>query len=98
MVLTCSYGESAGRVAQLAAIERGPVQLDAVGIVAVLQVCSTLIGERSSTAGLRALVLRLVQGGCAWRSARLCSGARPSRWVTAIMMFICPSALPSERR
>ena len=58
MALTCGYGEPAGRVAQFAAVERGPVQLDAVGIVAVLQVCSTLIGERSSPAGLLALVLR----------------------------------------
>lgn len=44
----------AGR-GQLAAVERGPVQLDVVGTVAVLQVCSTSISERSSPAGLRAL-------------------------------------------
>src|SRR3569833_2735856 len=68
VALTCGYGEPAGCVVQLAAVERGPVQLDAVGIVAVRQVCSRSMGERSSPAGLRGLVLRLIQGGCAWRS------------------------------
>jgi hypothetical protein len=55
MVLTCGYGEPAGRVAQFAAVEHGPVQLDAVGRAVVLQVCSRLMGERSSPAGLRGL-------------------------------------------
>ena len=37
MALTCGYGEPADRVVRLAAVERGPVRLDAVGIVAVLR-------------------------------------------------------------
>src|SRR5438094_10679182 len=56
MPLTWCYGESAGRVAQLAAVERGLAPLNADGPVAALQICSTSIGERPSPAGLLGLV------------------------------------------
>jgi hypothetical protein len=74
MALTCGYGEPAGRVAQFAAVERGPAQLDAVGIVAVLRVCSTLIGESSLSAGVRGLFRD--SSGEAARSAQLGSHVR----------------------
>ena len=59
MALNCGYGETAGCVERLAAVKCNPAQLNAVGSVAVLQICSTLIGERPSSAGLLSLLLRL---------------------------------------
>jgi hypothetical protein len=92
MALTCGYGEPAGRVAQLAAVERGSAQLNAVGPVAVLQICSTLIGERPSPAGLLRLVSATPAGACvvirAARAAGSRSGASPSQWVAAIVVSI----------
>ncbi|WP_329051190.1 recombinase family protein [Amycolatopsis sp. NBC_01488] len=107
MALTCGYGEPAGRVAQLAAVECGPVQLNAVGIVAVLQICSTVIGERLSPAGLLRLVAETSSEACvmirAARAAGSRSGASPSQWAAIVMSIMslgdvartCSDASPS---